>query len=255
MNEAGTLDNTTNSGEKQLCNLAEGYSFVLQSVLGVLAFSTLILKRFREPLLERRPFWIWVADTTKQALGMLEIHFVNLTLSVLFREKECVSYLVNFLLDSTVGLLLIYILLKVISKVVRFYSITPLISGEYGEPFQFHYWLAQCVIYLLVMLIEKVCVGPLILFNFWSKVEAVLPGNEKVKIALVIFIIPFVVNVVMFWIVDSILMRKTLKGASDVPNVHFHKSDVKYNKLKPEDSCSDCEVTVQSQPAPQHRTR
>lgn len=27
---------------KQLCNLAEGYSFVLQSVLGVLAFSTLI---------------------------------------------------------------------------------------------------------------------------------------------------------------------------------------------------------------------
>ena len=98
-------------------------------------------------------------------------------------------YLVNFLLDSTVGLLLIYILLKVISKVVRFYSITPLTSGEYGEdaahgsplgtfyflfyagePFQFHYWLAQCVIYLLVMLIEKVCVGPLILFNFWSKV-------------------------------------------------------------------------------------
>ena len=30
------------AGEKQLCNLAEGYSFVLQSLLGVLAFSTLI---------------------------------------------------------------------------------------------------------------------------------------------------------------------------------------------------------------------
>ncbi len=32
-----------------------------------------------------------VADTTKQALGMLEIHFVNLTLSVIFKEKECIS--------------------------------------------------------------------------------------------------------------------------------------------------------------------
>lgn len=30
------------AGGKELCNLADGYSFVLQSVLGVLAFSTLI---------------------------------------------------------------------------------------------------------------------------------------------------------------------------------------------------------------------
>lgn len=41
------------------------------------------VKRYREPLQERRPFWIWVADTTKQALGMLEIHFVNLIFSSL----------------------------------------------------------------------------------------------------------------------------------------------------------------------------
>ena len=98
-------------------------------------------------------------------------------------------YLVNFLLDSTVGLLLIYILLKIVSTVVMYYSIAPLISGEYGnkmqsyiimmmtfpsscagEPFQFRYWLAQCAVYLLVMLVEKICVGPLILFNFWNKV-------------------------------------------------------------------------------------
>ena len=39
-----------------------------------------------------------------------------------------------------------------------------------GEPFQFRYWLAQCAVYLLVMLVEKICVGPLILFNFWKKV-------------------------------------------------------------------------------------
>lgn len=242
-------------GGKELCNLADGYSFVLQSVLGVLAFSTLIVKRCREPMLQRRPFWIWVADTTKQALGMLEIHFVNLTLSIIFREKECVSYLVNFLLDSTIGLLLIYILLKAVSKVVACNSITPLFSGEYGEPFQFRYWLAQCAVYLLVMLVEKICVGPLILFNFWSKVEAVLPGNEKVRTALVIFIVPFIVNVLMFWIVDSILMRQTSEDASKIPSVHYHKSDAKYDKLKPEDSCSDCEVTVRSQPtSSKHRT-
>lgn len=56
------------------------------------------------------------------------------------------------------------------------------------------------------------------------------------------------VQVIMFWIVDSILMRKSTTDGSQVPGVHYHKSDVKYNKLKPEDSDSDCEVTVQSQP-------
>ena len=40
-NDSSVSDGIGGSG-KQLCNLAEGYSFVLQSVLGVLAFSTLI---------------------------------------------------------------------------------------------------------------------------------------------------------------------------------------------------------------------
>lgn len=72
------MSNGTVEG-KELCNLAEGYSFILQSVLGVLAFSTLIcknfvcgwaprteyavfsvVKRYREPVLQRRPFWIWL---------------------------------------------------------------------------------------------------------------------------------------------------------------------------------------------------
>ena len=52
---------------------------------------------------------------------------VNMSYVLVYR------YLVNFLLDSTVGLLLIFILLKLVSKAVRYYDITPLISGVYGE--------------------------------------------------------------------------------------------------------------------------
>lgn len=32
------------------------------------------------------------ADTTKQALGMLEIHFLNLGLAAIVVEKECVMW-------------------------------------------------------------------------------------------------------------------------------------------------------------------
>lgn len=181
-----------------------------------------------------------VADTAKQALGMLEIHFVNIAISAQFQDKECTSwvwqigsatcsptwivflakywswgatyassggipsimwslhahlhhycsYLVSFLLDSTIGLLIIYVLLKAVAWVVSRCKFSPLVSGEYGkpkysimelgsqvlqcpftgDPFKFHYWLAQCFVYLVVMLIEKVIVGPLVFFDFWKKV-------------------------------------------------------------------------------------
>lgn len=82
------------------------------------------MKRYREPKIERRPFGIWqvtrsanlpppheragvrtcvriplrvrtcharrVADTAKQALGMLEMHFVNLAFSELLKNQQCI---------------------------------------------------------------------------------------------------------------------------------------------------------------------
>ena len=148
------------------------------------------------------------SDVYKRQLGMLEVHFVNLLLSALIKEQECISYLVNFMLDSTVGLLLIYALLKAVAWLVNRYNITPLRSGEYGEPFRLHYWLAQLSVYMIVMLVMKLIVGPLVAFNFWKEVDKlILPRDEHLRIAIVIFIVPFIVNVVMFWIVDLSLIH------------------------------------------------
>ena len=48
--------------------------------------------------------------------------------------KCCVlfSYLVSFLLDSTAGLLIIYLLLKAVAWLVAVFDLTPLRSGVYG---------------------------------------------------------------------------------------------------------------------------
>lgn len=179
----------------------------------------------------------------KQGLGMLEIHFVNLALSAVIDIKhECISYLVSFLLDSTVGLLLIFLLLNMVARLVSRFDIKALRSGEYGDPFQLHYWLAQCGVYLAVMLVEKLIVGPLIAFHFWSEV-AILPKNEHLRIAIVIIIVPFAVNVIMFWIVDSILMHKR-KSDAKVTEVQYHRQrscSPRYGKLGSEsDSCLSC---------------
>lgn len=99
------------------------------------------------------------------------------------------SYLVSFLLDSTAGLFIIFLLLKAVAWLVAVFDLSPLRSGVYGKllcvcvftcckrcilagtPFKLHYWLAQTAVYLAVMLLEKLMVGPLVAFPFWSKVR------------------------------------------------------------------------------------
>lgn len=70
-------------------DLMDSFGIFLQGLLAMVAFSTLMLKRFREPKHERRPWRIWFLDTSKQAIGMLFIHFANVYLSDLTEEDPC----------------------------------------------------------------------------------------------------------------------------------------------------------------------
>ncbi|XP_014676666.1 PREDICTED: store-operated calcium entry regulator STIMATE-like [Priapulus caudatus] len=88
-----------------------GAGFV-QGLLALVSFSALIFKRFCEPKSARRPWLIWFYDTSKQGLGALLIHFANVLLSDAFKGDPCTWYIVSFLLDSTLGLVIIYLGLK-----------------------------------------------------------------------------------------------------------------------------------------------
>nr|XP_058148596.1 store-operated calcium entry regulator STIMATE [Dasypus novemcinctus] len=113
--------------------LMHSFGIFLQGLLGVVAFSTLMLKRFREPKHERRPWRIWFLDTSKQAIGMLFIHFANVYLADLTEEDPCSLYLINFLLDATVGMLLIYVGVRAVSVLVEWQQWESLRFGEYGN--------------------------------------------------------------------------------------------------------------------------
>ncbi|XP_026976886.1 store-operated calcium entry regulator STIMATE isoform X3 [Sagmatias obliquidens] len=103
------------------------------------ALATLAVKRFREPKHERRPWRIWFLDTSKQAIGMLFIHFANVYLADLTEEDPCSLYLINFLLDATVGMLLIYMGVRAVSVLVEWQQWESLRFGEY-EVFQKREW-------------------------------------------------------------------------------------------------------------------
>ncbi|NXX51705.1 STIMA regulator, partial [Tricholaema leucomelas] len=89
-------------------------------------------KRFSEPKEQRRPWKIWFYDTSKQAVGALFIHFYNVFLSSRTEEDPCFLYLLNFILDTTLGMLLIWLGVKVVSRIVQRKKYKYLLFGEYG---------------------------------------------------------------------------------------------------------------------------
>ncbi|XP_020924610.1 store-operated calcium entry regulator STIMATE isoform X2 [Sus scrofa] len=189
--------------------LMHSFGIFLQGLLGVVAFSTLLLKRFREPKHERRPWRIWFLDTSKQAIGMLFIHFANVYLADLTEEDPCSLYLINFLLDATVGMLLIYVGVRAVSVLVEWQQWESLRFGEYGDPLQCGAWVGQCALYIVIMIFEKSVVFIVLLILQWKKVALLNPiENPDLKLAIVMLIVPFFVNALMFWVVDNFLMRK-----------------------------------------------
>lgn len=190
-------------------DLMDSFGIFLQGLLAVVAFSTLMLKRFREPKHERRPWKIWFLDTSKQAIGMLFIHFANVYLSDLTEEDPCSLYLINFLLDASLGMLIIYAGVRAVSAVVEWRQWDRLRFGEYGDPIQCSAWAGQCALYILIMMFEKVLIMLVLLMPQWKKLAPLNPiKNPALELAIVMLIVPFFVNALMFWVVDNFLMKK-----------------------------------------------
>ncbi|XP_038597343.1 store-operated calcium entry regulator STIMATE-like [Tachyglossus aculeatus] len=198
--------------------LLDRFGLTLQALLALVAFSTLMLKRFKEPEEERRPWRIWFYDTSKQAIGALFIHFTNIYLSDLTEKDPCSLYLMNFLLDATLGMFLIWAGVKVVSWIVERQEYTLMTFGEYGDPPQAAAWIGQCMLYLLIMVFEKTAVSLVLLVPGWTKLQEILLDyipDPQLELILVMLIVPFIVNAIMFWVVDSLIMRKYKQKKDD----------------------------------------
>lgn len=67
--------------DKGECKLLGPFALLIQGALGALALLSLVYKRWRET--PRRPIKIWSFDVSKQVLGSVFIHILNLLMSML----------------------------------------------------------------------------------------------------------------------------------------------------------------------------
>jgi hypothetical protein len=68
------------------CELFGDFGIFIQLFLGVISFSTLLVKRFTDK--NRRSWTIWLMDTSKQAFSAGFMHFFNLIASVVIEETH-----------------------------------------------------------------------------------------------------------------------------------------------------------------------
>ncbi|KAF2735376.1 hypothetical protein EJ04DRAFT_491692 [Polyplosphaeria fusca] len=218
------------------CHLLGPYALIVQGALGLLAVSSLVVKRLRET--PRRPLKIWFFDVSKQVFGSVLLHLANIFMSMLSsgsfdvaaktkatpqhagadnegkQPNPCSFYLLNLAIDTTIGIPILVLLLKLLH---RAFLLTPIArpaesirSGNYGHPPRATWWLKQSIIYFLGLFGMKLCV--FIIFQLLPWIAWVgdwalrwTEGNEAIQITFVMFIFPLIMNALQYWIIDGFI--------------------------------------------------
>lgn len=112
--EAGANMTTSESDGEQPgaengeCQLLGPFAIIIQASLGGLALFSLVIKRWRER--PQRPVKIWAFDVSKQVMGSVLLHLVNVVLSMLssgqltvaaqqYDANPCSFYFLNLAID------------------------------------------------------------------------------------------------------------------------------------------------------------
>lgn len=220
------------------CHLLGPFAILVQGALGALALLSLVYKRWRER--PQRPVKIWAFDVSKQVFGTLLLHMANLVMSMFsageieaqiakaaaktvgagpdedWRPNPCSFYLLNLGIDTTLGIPILLLILKVLTVGA---SKTPLAnppesikSGNYGDPPKATWWLKQSIIYFVGLLGMKTVVFFIFQLCPWIVVVGDwalkwTEGNTALQIAFVMLIFPLIMNAFQYYVIDSFIKK------------------------------------------------
>lgn len=203
------------------CKLLEGwYAFFIQGLLGLLALSSLLIKRWRE--IPKRTWTIWMMDVSKQGVSSLCIHFlaifIALLMSTLTKDtNQCAWYFLIFIIDTILGTLISYGLLILTTKIAIRYKITSLEkSGEYGIPPSKLIWIKQLSVWCIIVLVARgisifiIWGSPQQLAVFANLIANPFKNKPKLFLGLVMVLCPLIINLIQMWIQDSFLKKKII---------------------------------------------
>ncbi|KAJ9086080.1 hypothetical protein DSO57_1008009 [Entomophthora muscae] len=181
-------------------------------------------------------------DVSKQAFGGSLVHMLNVGVSIFSggetstTRNPCVWYLLNLLLDTTLGVGVLYVVLNFLHKVLDKFGFHSIIaSGYYGKPPKASIWGGQFLVFLSGLILMKLLVVliltmfPIILLLgqfFLSPFERL--EDPRYQVVVVMLLVPLVMNVVQFWLTDHIIKARPtipLGISTDNPNGFMNSSE------------------------------
>ncbi|WWC66574.1 uncharacterized protein I206_100477 [Kwoniella pini CBS 10737] len=200
--------------DEDRCKLLGTTGLIVQAIMGVLVILSLVVKRQLEK--RKRSWRIWVYDVGKQLAGQAVVHVLNVLISDVVAKvahnNPCSLYFLNVLIDTTLGVGIIYFSLKSYTWYFSTYlAYDGFISGQYGHPPNPIFWCKQLAPYLMSIITMKILVLlPLTLPGIsralitWSHNMLDFLGPRG-QVIFVMAIFPLVMNVVQFCLVDQVI--------------------------------------------------
>ncbi|KAF8165630.1 vacuolar membrane protein-domain-containing protein [Crassisporium funariophilum] len=204
------------------CQLLGPTALIVQGLLGVFVILSLVLKRHRES--PKRPWRIWLFDVSKQVVGQMFVHVANLLLSGFFSQHDsgnaCVSYFLHILIDTTFGVAFIYVTLHALTRLfTEKFHLQGFEMGVYGNPPAVKYWARQATLYVSSLLTMKILVITfLYLFpgmyvaGKWLLSWTWTGEGDDLQVIFTMGIFPIIMNVLQFWLIDSIVKASVAAG-------------------------------------------
>ena len=166
----------------------------------------------------------------KQILSSFFVHFLNVFLSILFNQQdtdsknECASYLMSVLCDSTIGIILTVVLVKISNRIARKQRLFMAVQGNYltqEQKIDKEAYGIQCCIWLVDVFLSKTGVFLVYLINVaaWNAIGQALLSpfsfSQVLQLVIVVVIVPTLTNTYSFLIFDTLLKKKTVSYEID----------------------------------------
>ncbi|KAH9022367.1 vacuolar membrane protein-domain-containing protein [Lactarius deliciosus] len=219
--------------DRRSCQLLGPTALIVQALMGVLVISSLLFKRHREK--PKRPWRIWLFDVSKQVVGQMFVHGVNVFVSDVGSTRTsgnaCVYYFLNILLDTTLGVYAIYITLFFLTWYFsEKLKLKGLQSGQYGSPPSVNYWVRQLAIYVVSLTSMKLFVIAVV--AFWDVLSDIaawllswLGNGDTAQVIFTMGLFPIFMNIIQFWVIDSIIKVGGIGGLGTPPDEPDEEAD------------------------------
>mmetsp|Transcript_10746 Transcript_10746/g.16363 ORF Transcript_10746/g.16363 Transcript_10746/m.16363 type:complete len:283 (+) Transcript_10746:150-998(+) len=215
----------------QIYSTEDTFTSIVQGLLAAFALASLWVKRLQEK--PRRKFLTWFLDVSKQAFGAAYAHVLNMVISAIIAgntmggehtlDDECAWYAINYVIDTTLGLVITIVFLDWLEKLATYFNWTSLKnSGVYVGREGLMHWAMQMMAWIIILTLVKVIICVVMwltsapLAYIGAVLFAPLQSNIRFELLFVMIFFPGVLNIIYFWITDSYLKAGAHhKGAHD----------------------------------------